>query len=315
VSGGDDELVRAACGRLGWLAADTELVGRVGTGEGARPVEVLHPAIQPGRRILAVAADGKVPATVCALLVSRGYGGTEVRALHRPGEPGERMLAGSAARWMYPALAPPLVLALRCRPDADAPLLTRSPGLPRTGYPAVSQHLVPPPEVRAATLAALGPVPGHLLWDVGAASGATSIEWLRTHPACRAVAIERDPDRADQIAVAAATLGVPSLRVIRGGAPGTLRQLATDGAPDAIFLGCASDVAADRVLETCWTHLPVGGRLVATAQESAGASALTRWYAQHGGALRRLTLSDPSATGAPWQDTAAVVIWTTRRTA
>jgi precorrin-6Y C5,15-methyltransferase (decarboxylating) len=313
VTGGDEELIRLACARLRWSMAEIEVVGRIGTkDEGAQPIAVLQPAVQPNRRVLAVAADGAVPVAVCELLIARGYGGSEVRLLTGLGAPDERMLAGSAARWMYPRLPPPMVLALRCHPGPDLPLLTRVPGLPAGGYPAATRDLLPPQEVRATVAAALAAVPGQLLWDVGAASGSAGIEWMRTSAWCRAVAVERDPDRADRIALAATELGVPSLRVIRGAAPGVLRQLIADGAPDAIHLGCAGDRSADRILETCWPYLPAGGRLVATATEPEGTAALARWYAQHGGALRRLTLSDPTPTGAPWQEAVSVTILSTR---
>jgi precorrin-6B C5,15-methyltransferase / cobalt-precorrin-6B C5,C15-methyltransferase len=306
VTGAEEDLIRLACARLGWARDEVEVVGQVGS-DGTRPVEVLHPAVQPGRLVLAIAADGKITAQVCALLVARGYGGSEVRALHRLGEPEERMLAGSAARWMYPAAPTPLVLALRCHPDPGTPLLTRAAGLPAAGYPAAVRVVLPAAEVRAAVLAALGPVPGHLLWDVGAASGAVGIEWMRTHPACRAVAVERDPDRADRIAAGAADLGVPQLRVVRGAAPGVLRHLATEAVPDAVFLGCAADRPADRILETCLAHLRPTGRLVATASSPEGTLALTRWYARHGGTLRRIALAEPD--GGQWREATPVLVW------
>lgn len=313
MTGGDEELIRLACARLRWNAAEIEVIGRIGTkDEGAQPVAALHPAVQPQQRVLAVAADSAVPVAACELLVARGYGDSEVRVLQGLGEPAERMLAGSAARWIYPRVPAPLVLALLCHPGPDAPLLTRAPGLPAAGYPPATREVLPPQEVRAALAAALAPVSGQVLWDVGAASGAAAIEWMRTSRSCRAVAVERDPDRADRIALAATELGVPTLRVIRGAAPGVLRHLITDGAPDAVHLGCASDRTADRILETCWPYLPAGGRVAATATEPEGIATLARWYAQRGGALRRLTLSDPTPAGAPWQETASVAIWSTR---
>ena len=45
------------------------------------------------------------------------------------------------------------------------------------------------------TLARLAPQPGELLWDVGAGCGSIGIEWMRAHPACRALAIEADEGR------------------------------------------------------------------------------------------------------------------------
>jgi precorrin-6Y C5,15-methyltransferase (decarboxylating) len=40
------------------------------------------------------------------------------------------------------------------------------------------------------TLARLGPVPGGLLWDVGAGCGSVGIEWMRAARGARAIAIE-----------------------------------------------------------------------------------------------------------------------------
>ena len=83
-------------------------------------------------------------------------------------------------------------------------------------------------EVRAVTLALLGPRRGELLWDVGAGNGSIALEWLRAHPTCRAVAVEPDPARAARIAANADALGVPGVRVVEGRAPDAL-----DGLPDA----------------------------------------------------------------------------------
>ena len=89
-------------------------------------------------------------------------------------------------------------------------------------------------EVRAATLAALAPLPGETLWDVGAGCGSIAIEWLRAGEDRTAIAIERDPARAAMIARNAAALGVPGLRIVLGAAPEALEVLPP---PDAIFIG------------------------------------------------------------------------------
>ena len=82
-------------------------------------------------------------------------------------------------------------------------------------------------DVRASALARLAPTPGALLWDVGAGAGSVAVEWSRTHPSCRAVAVERDPERAERIGRNARTLGVPDLRVVAGRAPEALAGLET----------------------------------------------------------------------------------------
>ena len=89
-------------------------------------------------------------------------------------------------------------------------------------------------EVRAATLAALAPRVGELLWDVGAGSGAVAIEWLLAHPANRAIGVEPRPARAMRAARNALALGAPSLRIVEGRAPDALAGLPP---PDAVFVG------------------------------------------------------------------------------
>ena len=57
------------------------------------------------------------------------------------------------------------------------------PGLPDEAF--VHDGQLTKREVRAATLAALGPAPDALLWDVGAGCGSVAIEWMRAARGCR----------------------------------------------------------------------------------------------------------------------------------
>ena len=86
-------------------------------------------------------------------------------------------------------------------------------------------------EVRALALARLGPVPGMLVWDVGAGSGSVGIECARFGAA--AIAVERDTVRCARVRANAGRHGV-DVRVVPGVAPGALAQLPD---PDAVFVG------------------------------------------------------------------------------
>lgn len=100
-----------------------------------------------------------------------------------------------------------------------APRLGAVPGLPDEAYEHDGQ--LTKRHIRAATLGVLAPAPGELLWDIGGGSGSIAIEWMRSHPSCRAVTVERDPARAARIVRNADRLGVPALRVVTGRAPAT----------------------------------------------------------------------------------------------
>ncbi|HAM47791.1 MAG TPA: precorrin-6Y C5,15-methyltransferase (decarboxylating) subunit CbiT, partial [Alphaproteobacteria bacterium] len=147
-------------------------------------------------------------------------------------------------------------------------------------------------EIRAVTLAALAPLPGQLLWDVGAGSGAIAIEWLRAVPDTRAIAIEQAQSRLRFIERNAAVLGAPELEIVAGAAPEALRGLAP---PDAIFIG--GGAAIPGMFDTCWQALKPGGRLVANLVTLEAEAAVLAWHAARGGELRRLAISRAEAIG------------------
>ncbi|HZU91690.1 MAG TPA: precorrin-6Y C5,15-methyltransferase (decarboxylating) subunit CbiT, partial [Stellaceae bacterium] len=147
-------------------------------------------------------------------------------------------------------------------------------------------------ELRAMTLAALAPVPGQLLWDVGAGCGSVAIEWLRAGEQRAAIAIERRPERAALIAHNAAALGVPGLEIVTAAAPAALAGLPR---PDAIFVG--GGLGAPGLLDSLWAALPPGGRLVANAVTLEGEARLLAWRREKGGALIRIAVSRAEPLG------------------
>jgi precorrin-6Y C5,15-methyltransferase (decarboxylating) len=140
-------------------------------------------------------------------------------------------------------------------------------------------------DVRAITLSALRPRAGALLWDVGAGAGSIGIEWMLSHPACRALAIEAEPARCARIQRNARALGAPLLQVIEARAPQRLAELPE---PDAIFIGGG---ASDEGVFACsWQRLRRGGRLVINAVALETEALLYGWHAQFGGELRRISI-------------------------
>ena len=294
--------VSLACARRGWAVEDTEVVTVVG-----RPIELLHPHVQPGRRLLVLGSDGGTPAQVAALLSARGYGQSRVTVLGGLGGPDEEVRTGTAATWSEPAPAL-VVTAVECRADRGTVPLPTTPGLPDGAYESDGQ--LTRSEVRAVTLSRLAAVPGQLLWDVGAGSGSIGIEWMRAHPTCRAVAVEASPERAERIARNAARLGVPYLRVVHGHAPEVLPRL---GAPDAVFIG--GGLTTPLLVDMCWDALPPGGRLVANAVTVESEAVLAQWHARVGGDLVRVEVSraEPVGSFTGWKPAMPVTVWSVTR--
>jgi len=293
--------VSLAAARLGWPLDDTDVVSLVG-----RPLELLHPALQPGRRVLALVAEPTAAKDVRSLLDARGFGASPVTLLADLGGPDEVVAAADGRP--HSRLA---ILAIECRLDppsaageAGARLLPRVPGLPDAAFENDGQ--LTKREIRALTLAALAPVPGQLLWDVGAGSGSVGIEWMRAHPASRAIAIEPKGTRRARIARNAAALGVPGLSVVSGAAPEALAGLP---APDAVFIG--GGVTVPGVVDACAAALGPGGRLVANAVTLEGQAVLADWRQRLGGTLTRIGVERAESLGPHmiWRPALPVVQW------
>lgn len=279
-----------AAARLGWALEDTLTLSLHG-----RPLDALRRHLQPGRRLLVLTENGAAPARIAALLAEAGWGeggATRCAVLEELGGPGERVtnamtVAELAAAGTFADLnLVALVLA------ADGPGLPLVPGLPDESY--LHDGQLTKAEVRAATLAALAPLPGQLLWDVGAGAGSVAIEWLRGGgPGMRAVAVEADPTRLARLQANARRLGVPELAAVAGRAPGCLDALAEP--PDAVFVG--GGLATPGLLAGCWARLRPGGRFVANAVTVAGEAAVIDLHGRVGGRLVRLAVSRAEAMG------------------
>lgn len=297
--------VSHAAARLGWPLEDCRVVTLVG-----RPLATLAAALHDGRRLLVLSAGAETPAHIARLLRERGFGPTPMRVLEQLGDVHgrARVVAGVAETWDEPAGDPLNVVALEGRRADGALRLGAVPGLPDEAYEHDGQ--LTKRHVRAATLAALAPAPGELLWDVGGGSGSVAVEWLRADSSCRAVTVERDAGRAARIARNAERLGVPGLRVVTGAAPGALVGLP---APDAVFVG--GGLTEPGLLEACWAALPAGGRLVANTVTLESEAVLAGWHRRVGGELVRLAVSQAGSVGTftAWRPAVPVTQWSAVR--
>ena len=285
-----------AAARLGWPLADCVAITLHG-----RPLDTLRLHLAPGRRILALSADGDTPAAAAQLLSKLGWGPSRLIVLADLGGAREAIVEAEARSWGERRVADLNTIAIACRGTPGVRALPLFAGLPDDAFDHDGQ--LTKREVRAATLAALAPLPGETLWDVGAGCGSIGIEWLRTGDGRSAVAIERNAARAAIIARNAASLGVPGLRIIAGPAPEALDGLA---APDAIFAG--GGIGVPGLLPSLWARLPPGGRLVANVVTAEGEARLLDWHMSHGGALTRIVVSRAKPLGAHhiWRSLAPV---------
>ncbi|MFC4056292.1 precorrin-6y C5,15-methyltransferase (decarboxylating) subunit CbiE [Actinomadura syzygii] len=296
--------VSLACARLGWRLDRVDVASLVG-----RPAGALNALVAPGRRILVLSAGRESPSVVAALLAGRGFGPSRMTVFSDLGADGEAVQHGTAAEWTELAATALNIVAVECAPGPDAAPLPRTAGLPDAAFDHDGQ--LTKSEVRAVTLARLAPLPGELLWDVGAGAGSVAIEWARAHPSCQAVAVESRPERAKRIGRNATSLGVPGgVRVVEGEAPDALDDLPT---PDAVFIGGGLTVLG--LLERCWDALRPGGRLVANAVTLESEVRVAQARETYGGDLVRVSVERAAPLGGftAWRPAMPVTIWTTRK--
>jgi precorrin-6B C5,15-methyltransferase / cobalt-precorrin-6B C5,C15-methyltransferase len=288
-----------ACARMGWPEHEAELLTLHG-----RPMALLESYIQSRARLIILSNDAATPAKVAGLLTERGYGESLVTVLERMGGPAEHRLDGTAGAWPHPPGEDLNTIAVDLVAGPDAMLRPLVPGLPDEAF--INDGQLTKREIRATTLSSLAPTPHALLWDVGAGCGSVAIEWMRVDRRCRAIAIEPRADRRVMIAENATALGVPSLEIVEGTAPMALSDLAT---PDAIFIGGGASV--DGVIETCWSALKPGGRLVANVVTLEGEAALLAHQANLGGALTRIAIqrAEPVGPFQGWRPLMPVTQW------
>lgn len=290
-----------AASRLGWALQEVATISLHG-----RSVHGLASHVQPGNKILALTSTGRTVVEAAQILSARGFGRSEMHVLEHIGGPDERIKVLRADRIAAdkPNFADFNTLAIACEAQPGAVLLPSVPGLPDDAFEHDGQ--LTKREVRAVTLARLGPVPGGLMWDVGAGCGSIGIEWIRAARGAKAIAIESSEARRTMMAHNAIALGTPGLDIIAGTAPDALADLAM---PDAAFIG--GGISHDGVFEVVWEALKPFGRLVANAVTVEGEARLFALQAVHGGELIRMQVSraEPVGRYLGWKPMMPVTLW------
>ncbi|KAM3100603.1 precorrin-6y C5,15-methyltransferase (decarboxylating) subunit CbiE [Phormidesmis sp. 146-12] len=290
-----------ACSRLGWSLTEAETLSLC-----SRPLALLNAYLYPGAKLLVLSEGKQTPAIVARLLSEKGFGNSSLTVLERLGGARERILQSIASDWNQTELDDLNAIAIQCVADSKTVPRSRIPGLPDHAYHHDGQ--LTKREVRAITLSALAPLPGQLLWDVGAGCGSIAIEWMRSHPRCRAIAIERS--RTNYIADNANALGTPNLQILEGTAPKILTDLPQ---PDAIFIG--GGATTEGLIETCWSALRSGGRLVANVVTLKGEQKLFEWHDRVGGEFTRISIQRAAPIGRflGWKSLSPITQWVARK--
>lgn len=303
--GTDSVRVRPAVGsvalaraRLGWSSEQTEVVSLL-----TSPAAALRRHLTPGRRVLLLSPDADTPAKVAAELVSSGWPEARMTVLADLGTDHEQITHGIACSWQAEPGSALNIVAVEL--GEVGPALGTSPGLPDAIFDNDGQ--LTKWELRAIALASLRPMPGELLWDLGAGAGSIGIEWALHHRSCRTIAVERDAARAQRITANALNVGAVNVSVVHSSSSEAITGLPD---PDAVFIGGG---LTTELLELVYLRLRPGGRLVVHAVTLDSELLLVTARARWGGELRRISIerAEPLGRYLSWTPARAVTHWAT----
>jgi precorrin-6Y C5,15-methyltransferase (decarboxylating) len=275
-----------AAARMGWSLPDVTCLTVHG-----RPLEAVNLHLYPKAKLLLLSWNGATPKALVELLAAKGFGDSRVSVLEHMDGDDENRVDGLAHNWPHDQNANLNTIAVECIAGPEAQFWSRAPGLPEAAYQQDGQ--ITKREVRAATLAALTPLPGQTLWDVGAGSGAVGIEWMRMDTHNHAIAFEHDTTKIDIIERNAKNLGVPMLKIISGDFLDNVQNF--DQSPDAIFIG--GGVSDPKVLNACWDRLSTNGRMVANGVTVEAHHALMNFNLKYSGELVRISVARSGNVG------------------
>jgi precorrin-6Y C5,15-methyltransferase (decarboxylating) len=292
-----------AASRLFWALPQTILISFCG-----RSLDFVRPHLQPGARILALAADQDTPTQLAKLLNDSGFGLSRLTVLESLGGPRERVRSARADAFDINGIGALNTVAVEVIAGTAARIVPKTHGLADELFEHDGQ--ITKREMRALALSALAPQRGQRLWDVGTGSGSVAIEWLLSDEFMSATAIERRSDRADRAKRNAQTFGVPHLEILEGAAPLVLAGLTP---PDAVFIGGGATTPG--LIEAVRAALRPAGRLVVHAVTLRTEGALINYQSLYGGSLTRVAISraapigrNPSMMG--WRTAMPVTQWT-----
>jgi precorrin-6B C5,15-methyltransferase / cobalt-precorrin-6B C5,C15-methyltransferase len=229
----------------------------------ARPFDNLRKVLGRFAKIGVLTDSCQSAEAICLWLVESGIDEYEVAILENLGSADERLIRGRPEMLLGQTFASLNVVLLLRRfdwilpPRSERALL----GTPEEVFDhrRTGEGMITKAEVRAVTLARLQPLPTDVVWDIGAGSGAVSVEWGRLLTHGVVYAIERDMEMFAHLQANVRRHRAYNVIPIRGEAPACLAELPD---PDAIFIG-GSGGRLGAIVCTALSRLRPGGRLVA----------------------------------------------------
>ena len=205
---------------------------------------------------LGILTDHKhTPALIAEVLLKAGIEDCRAIVAENLGLPDERLTDTRLSALPGMEFSPLNVLLLIHDPDwRPQPVFAPRPA---EAY-AHRRGLITKAEVRALILARLALSETDIAWDIGAGSGAVSIEMALLAWRGQVFAVEQDAENLAYLRENISRFGVLNVEVVAGSAPAALEGLPQ---PDAVFIG-GSGGQMQGILDVVCRRLRPGGRIV-----------------------------------------------------
>ena len=228
----------------------------------SRPIEDIVETVRSNHKIGIFTDDEHTPAAIAKVLLEHGVDGYQAYICQNLGRKDEKVIETDLHSLCETKLSPLNILIL-LRVQQKKPAGTLYPRL--LGIPDEEFHqrrpkegLITKQEVRAVSLAKMRLTDESVLWDIGAGSGAVSIEASFLVRKGRIYAIEKNDADIAIIKKNLQKFHVPNVEVVQAFAPDNLGKLPE---PTAVFIG-GSGGRMEEILDFVSHRLKPGGCIV-----------------------------------------------------
>ncbi len=225
----------------------------------ARPMEAIVELVRASHKIGIFTDDKHTPGEIASVLQDHGIENCQAYVCQDLSTENEKVTAADLYSLQEKDFSPLNVLILlRKQPETKPePLL----GIAEEKFFRLRAGFITKSEVRVISLAKMALTESSIVWDIGAGSGAISIEASFLAAKGSIFAIEKNADAVAIISKNVQRFGRHNIKVIRALAPEKLEKLP---APDAIFIGGSGGHMAE-ILSVAGRRLRPKGRIVVNA--------------------------------------------------
>jgi len=228
----------------------------------SRPIEDIVETVRSNHKIGIFTDDEHTPATIAKVLLEHGIDGYRAYVCQNMGRKDEKVIATNLPGLGEMECSPlNILILLRVQPKKPAgALCPRWLGMPDEEFyqRTPKEGLITKQEVRAVSLSKLRLTDESVLWDIGAGSGAVSIEASYLVRKGHIYAMEKNDADVAIIRKNLQKFHVPNVEVVQAFAPDNLDGLP---APTAVFIG-GSGGRMEEILDVVCHRLKPGGRIV-----------------------------------------------------